>query len=75
MFFTLTLYIYLHVITVLNLAELVGTFLDNFISLATLQLDQMVCTYQTVRKRRGNLPGQVFCDPSHDEAGVSVIGF
>ena len=67
------IYIYINVIIVLNLAELVGSFLYIVISLATLQLAQMVCTYQTVRKRRGNLPGQVFCDPSHDEAGVSVI--
>ena len=65
----------IHVITVLNLDELVGSFLYNFIFLATLQLEQMVCTYQTVRKRRGNLPGQVFSYTSHDEAGVSVTDF
>ena len=34
----------LHVITVLNLAELVGSFLYNFIFLATLQLEKMVRT-------------------------------
>ena len=67
-FLTLILYTYLHVITVLNLAELFSSFLYNFIFLATLQLGQMVRTYQTVRKRRGNLPGQMFVD----EAGVSV---
>ena len=61
----------IHVITVLNLAELVRSFLYNFIFLETLQLEQMVCTYQTVRKRRGNLPGQVFVD----EDGVSIYKF
>ena len=39
--------------------------------LVTLQLGQMVRTYQTVMKRRGNLPGQVFVD----EAGVSFYEF
>ena len=56
--------------SVLYLSELVSSFLYYFIFLATLQLDQMVRTYQTVRKRRGNLPGQVFVD---EEAGVSSI--
>ena len=65
----------IHVITVLNIAELVSSFLYNFIFLATQQLEQMVRTYQTVRKRRGNLPGQVFSYISHDEAGVSVTDF
>ena len=55
--------------SVLYLAELVSSFLYYFIFLATLQLDQMVRTYQTLRKRRGNLPGQVFID---EEAGVSI---
>ena len=54
--------------SVLYLADLVSSFLYYFISLATLQLDQMVRTYQTVRKRMVNLPGQVFVD---EEAGVS----
>ena len=58
-----------HVITVLYLAELVSSFLHHFIFLATLQLGQMVRTYQTLRKRRGNLPGQVFVD---EEVGVSI---
>ena len=53
----------------LNLVELVSSFLYKFLFLATLQLGQMVRTYQTVRKRRGNLPGQVFVD----EAGVSIF--
>ena len=54
--------------SVLYLPEFVSSFLYYFIFLATLQLDQMVRTYQTVRKRRGNLPGQVFVD---EQAGVS----
>ena len=69
------IFIPLHVMTVLNLVEIVGSFLYILISLATLQLGNMVRTYQTARKRRGNLPGQVFCDPIHDEAGVSVVVF
>ena len=60
------------VITVLNLAELVSSLLYKFFFLATLQLEKMVCIYQTVRKRRGNLAGQVFSYTSLDEAGVSV---
>ena len=58
---------HIHVITALYLVELASSFLHYFI-LATLQLYQMVRTYQTVRKRRGNIPGQVFVD----EAGVSI---
>ena len=65
----------IHVITVLNLAELVGSFLYNFIFLETLQLEQMVRTYQMIRKCRRNLPGQISSYTSHDEAGVSVTDF
>ena len=65
----------IHVITVLNLAELLAHSCTNFIFLATLQLEKMVRTYQTVRKRRGNLASHIFSYTSHVEAEVSVTDF